>query len=32
MNRREEIPEGVYFLVFKIGDLIKSEKFIRYRE
>jgi hypothetical protein len=31
-EQKREIPEGVYFLVFKIGDLIKSEKFIRYRE
>ncbi|WP_448577112.1 amidase domain-containing protein [Thermosphaera sp.] len=27
----KEIPEGVYFLVFKIGNWIKSEKFIIYR-
>jgi len=31
-EQKREIPEGVYFLVCKVGDLIKSEKFIRYRD
>lgn len=28
-EQKREIPKGVYFLVFKIGDSIKSEKFVK---